>query len=259
MPELYRWVVLVPLAWAVLTTLLGRTQPFRVTPKDLPSGRRNTLEKRLLLPLLGLLSLQGVALVNLVPLLRGTARISLAPVSASTLAVGVGWALLNALLLLAGLRCCRDRPRRSATPWLDWRESVRLDGRPAQLRAISEDGLELQLSAEEAAENWEPGGRAVLLSLADGDSWPVRIEASSGPRLGCSWGQLSESQRIRLYQLLYQRSGQWPTRRAPAEPLALAATMLRLLRPMPPEDWFQRSLLPVQPPGQEQPALQGKP
>jgi cellulose synthase (UDP-forming) len=256
MPELYRWVVLVPLAWAVLTTLLGRTQPFRVTPKDLPSGRRNTLEKRLLLPLLGLLSLQGVALVNLVPLLRGTARISLAPVSASTLAVGVGWALLNALLLLAGLRCCRDRPRRSATPWLARRENVRLDGRPAQLHAISEDGLELQLSAEEAPENWEPGGRAVLLSLADGDGWPVRIEARSGPRLGCSWGQLSESQRIQLHQLLYQRSGQWPTRRAPAEPLALAATMLRLLRPMPPEDWFQRSLLPVQPPGQEQPALQ---
>jgi hypothetical protein len=90
MPELYRWVVLLPLAWAVLTTLLGRTQPFRVTPKALPSGRVGAVEKRLLLPLLGLLSLQVVAVLNLVPLLRGTARFSLAPVSASTLAVGLG-------------------------------------------------------------------------------------------------------------------------------------------------------------------------
>jgi hypothetical protein len=147
----------------VLTTLAGRTQPFRVTPKELPSGRGSTPEKRLLLPLLVLLSLQGVALVNLVPLLRGTALISLAPVSASTLAVSMGWALLNALLLLAGLRCCRDRPRRSATPWLAWGESVRLDGRPAQLRAISEDGLELRLSDAEAPNDWVPGGQALRL------------------------------------------------------------------------------------------------
>jgi len=256
MPELYRWMVLIPLTWAVLTTLAGRTQPFRVTPKELPSGRGSTPEKRLLLPLLVLLSLQGVALVNLVPLLRGTALISLAPVSASTLAVSMGWALLNALLLLAGLRCCRDRPRRSATPWLAWRESVRLDGRPAQLRAISEDGLELQLSAEEAAKNWEPGGSALQLSRADGECWPVRIEARSGRRLGCRWGQLSESQRSRLHHLLYQRKGQWPTRRAPAEPLALAATLQRLVRPMPPEDWFQRSLLAVRPPGQSERAVE---
>jgi cellulose synthase (UDP-forming) len=246
MPELYRWVVLVPLAWAVLTTLLGRPQPFRVTPKDLPSGRRRTREKQLLLPLLALLSLQGVALVNLVPLLRGTAPIALASVSASTLAVGVGWALLNALLLLAGLGCGRDRPRSSATPWLARRESVCLDGRPAQLRAISEDGVELQLSDGEAAHHWAAGGGALQLNLADGDGWPVRIAARSGPRLGCSWGPLSESQRIRLHQLLYQRSGQWPTRRAPAEPLALAATLLRLGRAMPAETWFQRSLIPVE-------------
>jgi cellulose synthase (UDP-forming) len=248
MPELYRWVVLVPLAWAVLTTLLGRAQPFRVTPKELPSGRGSTAEKRLLLPLVGLLSLQGVALLNLVPLLRGTARISLAPVSASTLAVGVGWALLNALLLLAGLRCCRDRPRRSAIPWLAWRESVDLNGRPAQLSAISEDGLELRLSDAEAPNDWVPGGQALRLRMAGSDCWPVRIEARSGPRLGCSWGPLSEGQRSRLHQLLYQRSGQWPTRRAPAEPLALAATVLRLAQPMPAETWFQRSLLPVLPP-----------
>jgi cellulose synthase (UDP-forming) len=252
MPELYRWVVLVPLAWTVLTTLLGRAQPFRVTPKDLPSGRGSTAEIRLVLPLLGLLSLQGVALVNLVPLLRGTARISLAPVSASTLALGVSWALLNVLLLLAGLRCCRDRPRRSATPWLAWGDIVRLEGRTAQLNAISEDGLELRLVADEASETWSPGATNLQLSLANGDAWPVELEARSGPRLGCRWGPLKESQRAQLHHLLYQRRGQWPTRRAPAEPLALAATLQRLVRPLPPEDWFQRSLLPVRPPGQRE-------
>jgi|688.fasta_scaffold83673_2 cellulose synthase (UDP-forming) len=248
MPELYRWVVLGPLAWTVLTTLLGRVQPFQVTPKELPSGRATTPEKRLLLPLLGLLSLQGVALVNLVPLLNGTARIHLAPVSASTLTVSVGWALLNGLLLVASLRCCRDRPRPSAVPWLAWGESVTLDERPAELCAISEEGLELRLVDGHAADHGLAKGRTLRLGLANHDHWPVLVEALSGPQLGCSWGPLSESQRARLQQLLYQRSGQWPTRRAPAEPLALAATALRLVRPMPAEDWFQRSLLPVLPP-----------
>ena len=245
MPELYRWVVLLPLAWAVLCTLLGRTQPFRVTPKALPSGRVGAVEKRLLLPLLGLLSLQVVAVLNLVPLLRGTARFSLAPVSASTLAVGLGWALLNALLLLASLRCCRDRPRRSATPWLAMRQSVLLNGQAAELSAISEEGLELQLADHPAAQQaWVPGPAQLQLSLA-GQSWPVQVAARSGFRLGCVWGPLDDGQHQQLQELLYQRGGQWPSRRAPAEPLALAATAVRLLRPMPAEDWFQRSLLPV--------------
>jgi cellulose synthase (UDP-forming) len=227
MPELYRWVVLVPLAWAVLTTLLGRTQPFRVTPKALPSGRVGAVEKRLLLPLLGLLSLQ------------------VAPVSASTLAVGLGWALLNALLLLASLRCCRDRPRRSATPWLAMRQSVLLNGQAAELSAISEEGLELQLADHPAAQQaWVPGPAQLQLSLA-GQSWPVQVAARSGFRLGCVWGPLDDGQHQQLQELLYPRGGQWPSRRAPAEPLALAATAGRLLRPMPAVDWFQRSLLPV--------------
>ena len=245
MPELYRWVVLLPLAWTVLCTLLGRTQPFRVTPKALPSGRVVVVEKRLLLPLLGLLSLQVVAVLNLVPLLRGTARFSLPPVSASTLAVGLGWALLNALLLLASLRCCRDRPRRSATPWLAMRQSVLLNGQAAELSAISEEGLELKLADPPAVQQaYVPGPTQLQLSLA-GQSWPVRVAARAGPHLGCLWGPLDDSQRQQLQELLYQRGGQWPSRRAPAEPLALAATAVRLLRPMPAEDWFQRSLLPV--------------
>jgi cellulose synthase (UDP-forming) len=244
MPELYRLVVLLPLAWTVLGTLLGRTQPFRVTPKALPSGRANAVEKRLLLPLLALLSLQVVAVLNLVPLLRGSARFSLAPVSASTLAVGLGWALLNTLLLLASLRCCRDRPRRSATPWLAMRQPLLFNGQAAELSAISEEGLELRLAHQPGTEAWAPGPGRLQLSFA-GQSWPVQVAARAGPRLGCVWGPLDDDQQEQLQELLYQRGGQWPSRRAPAEPLALAATAVRLLRPMPAEDWFQRSLMPV--------------
>jgi cellulose synthase (UDP-forming) len=245
MPELYRLVVLVPLSWAVFTTLLGRAHPFRVTPKQLPSGRSAGTEKRLLLPLLGLLSLQGVALLNLVPLLSGTARLSLPPLSASTLAVGMSWALVNGVLLFAGLRCCRDRPRISSTPWLAWAETVQLNGQPVQLNAISEEGLELHAPV---LEQETTTAAPLQLRFVAGDCWPVQLEARSGSRLGCRWGPLNEPQRQRLHHLLYQRRGQWPSRRAPAEPLALAATAKRLLWPLPAEDWFRRSLIPVLPP-----------
>lgn len=255
MPELYRWVVLLPLCWAVFTTLLGRPQAFRVTPKALASGRSGALEPRLALPLVGLLSLQVVALLNLVPLLRGTAETPLAPTTAITVMVGVGWALLNALLLFAALRCCRDRPRTSATPWLGWRETVQISGLPAQLTAISEEGVELRLASVAAPDRgpaFQPWPAAMHLELccADGSRWPLRLEAQAGARLGCSWGSLDERQRIQLQQRLYQRNGQWPTRRAPAEPLALVATLARLWRPLPPETWFQRSVLPVVAPTQ---------
>jgi cellulose synthase (UDP-forming) len=97
--------VLLPLVGAVLGTMLGRPLPFRVTPKALASGRQTNPEPRLLLPLLALLSLQLVALLNLLSLASGV-RLDLLPESKATLALGVGWALVNVLLLLAALRCC---------------------------------------------------------------------------------------------------------------------------------------------------------
>jgi cellulose synthase (UDP-forming) len=255
MPELYRWVVLLPLAWAVLTTLLGRPQAFRVTPKALVSGRSGAPEPRLVLPLVGLLSLQVVALLNLVPLLRGTAQVPLVAANTVTLLVGVAWALLNGLLLLAALRCCRDRPRENAIPWLACSEAVQLNGQSAQLTAISEEGVELRLEPAAGTDrgqplkHWQPA-MALELRCADGSRWPLRLEAQAGARLGCGWRSLDERQRIQLQQRLYQRDGQWPTRRAPSEPLALTATLARLWRPLPPETWFQRSVLPVMPPTQ---------
>jgi cellulose synthase (UDP-forming) len=245
LPELYRWLVLLPLAWTVLGTLLGRPQPFHVTPKALATGRRRSPEPKLLLPLLGLLSLQVVALLNLLPapLPVGGTRPPLDELSSATLAVVVGWGLLNALLLLAALRCCHDRDRSSAIPWLAWREAVTLDGRPARLTALSEAGAELQL--EEPLS--DRAGTSLELVSSDGQRWPLQLERCRGLLLGGRWGSLSELQREALHRRLYRRAGQWPLRRAPAEPLALLVLLLRLLRPRGRDSWFQRSLMPVIP------------
>ena len=251
--ELYRLVVLLPLVGAVLSTLLGKPLPFQVTPKALASGRQTSPEPRLLLPLLALLSLQLVALFNLLAFASG-ARLDLLPESKATLALGLGWALVNVLLLLAALRCCWDRPRSDAVPWLAWREAVWLAGQPAQLVALSEAGLELGL--EWAAP--QPG-QELELTTSDGRRWLLKLEACRGKRLGCSWApissELAEERQEWLQQRLYRRDGQWPTRRAPAEPLALAVILTRLLRPLAAETWLERSLLPTNPPNEQHGAV----
>ena len=254
--ELYRLVVLLPLVGAVLATLRGRPLPFRVTPKALASGRQSNPEPRLLLPLLALLSLQLVALFNLLAFASGV-RLDLLPESTATLALGVGWALVNVLLLLAALRCCWDRPRSDAVPWLAWREAVQLAGQPAQLVALSEAGLELEL--ERTAPRL---GQDLELTASDGRHWSLRVEACRGRRLGCSWApiaaELEEERKKWLQQRLYRRDGQWPTRRAPAEPLALAVILTRLLRPLAAETWLERSLLPANPPYEQHGAVMAK-
>lgn len=151
LPELYRWIFLLPLAGTVLLTLFGRPQRFRVTPKSLPSGRRTSPAKRLLLPLLALFSLQLVSLLNL---LRPAMGATLAPLSTTTLTVSLVWAGLNLLLISLALRACCDRPGLSVQPWFALRLPCRLHlgdaAVSAQLEAISETGGELRLSASNA-------------------------------------------------------------------------------------------------------------
>ena len=146
LPELYRWIFLLPLVWAVLLTLLGRPQRFRVTPKALAGGRRTSPARRLLLPLLVLLSLQVVSLLNL---LRPAMGAALAPLSTATLTVSLVWAALNLLLLSLALRACFDRPGLSALPWFRLHLPCRVhEGEretEAELEAISEMGVELRL------------------------------------------------------------------------------------------------------------------
>ncbi len=257
LPELYRWVFLVPLAAAVLGTLLGRPHRFRVTPKAPTAGRQLGAERRLLLPLLALLSLQGVGLLNLMP----WGGLALAPISTATMALGLVWAGFNGLLLLLAIRTCWDRGGGDGTPWFAVEAPGLLQGLgngrslPVRLRAISAAGVELEwpaASALDPAAALPPGLTLALPGHAT--PLPLRLEAQEGRRLGALWGDLSAGQRDRLEHQLYRRSGLWPQRRAPFEPLALAAVLRRLLQPVPPEGWFGRSLLP-----QAQPALAAPP
>ncbi len=146
LPELYRWIFLLPLVGAVLLTLLGRPQRFRVTPKALAGGRRTSPARRLLLPLLVLLSLQVVSLLNL---LRPAMGAALAPLSTATLTVSLVWAALNLFLLSLALRACFDRPGLAVLPWFRLRLPCRVHQgdreEAAQLEAISEMGVELHL------------------------------------------------------------------------------------------------------------------
>lgn len=247
LPELYRWVFLVPLAAAVVGTLLGKPQRFRVTPKAPTVGRRLGAERRLLLPLLALLSLQLVSVLNLLP--RG--GLALAPISTATLALGLVWAGFNAVLLLLAIRTCWDRGGGDGTPWfaVDRPGALQGDGGDRELAvrvgAISAEGVELELAAAAAAQGQPRSAEGISIALpGHATPLPLRLEARRGRRLGAHWGELSAEQRDRLEHQLYRQSGLWPQRQAPFEPLALLAVLRRLLQPIAAEGWFARSLLP---------------
>lgn len=261
LPELYRWVFLVPLAAAVLATLLGRPQRFRVTPKAPTAGRRLGAERRLLLPLLAMLSLQVVSLLNLLP----RSGLALAPISPATLALTLVWAAFNGLLLLLAIRTCWDRSGGDGTPWFAvdrpgaLQDAAGDPGWPVRVRAISAAGVELELvgsagaqgqprsAAGSGAADTPPRPLTEPLAIAlpgQAAPLPLRLAARRGQRIGALWGELSAGQRTQLERQLYQQPGLWPQRRAPFEPLALLAVLRRLLQPIPPEDWFSRSLLP---------------
>ncbi|MFN7678744.1 MAG: glycosyltransferase [Cyanobacteriota bacterium] len=252
LPELYRWIMLPPVVWAVLLTLLGRPQRFRVTPKALATGRVTTPARRLLLPLLGLFSLQGVSLLNL---LRPAMAAALAPLSETTLAINLLWAGLNLVLLGLALRACFDRPGLSEWPWFALRLPCTL-GRgatavPAMVEAISEAGVELRFA---------PGAEASRLARETPLTLEVPALASSPlfleprawrpGRLGATWAwdTPEDPRRQTLRSFLNGREGLWPERQAPPEPLALAVVLGRLVRGPGPEDWFHRSLIPQAPP-----------
>ncbi|MFM7635079.1 MAG: hypothetical protein ACKO7Z_05755, partial [Cyanobacteriota bacterium] len=112
------------------------------------------------LPLLFLLTLQLVALLNLLNPALGQV---LAPLAGATLSLSLVWAGLNTGLLLLALRCCWDRPGLSEQPWFALRMPCRLqamtpageEGDPspratalvgAELEAISARGVELRLT-----------------------------------------------------------------------------------------------------------------
>jgi len=247
LPELYRWIFLVPLAISVTLTLLGRPLRFHVTPKALAQGRRTSPARRLLLPLLFLLSLQLVSLLNLA---KPALRPALEPLSAATLSVSLIWAGLNTLVLLLALRACFDRPGLSELPWFALHLPCRLRAgalsTAADLQAISEAGAELRLAGP------PPTDGDLLLELPGLPPLPLHPLAVDrrrpGVLLGGRWPPLPDGQRQALRRFLYGRPDLWPLRPAPPEPLALAVVLARLLRGPGPEGWFRRSLMPQNPP-----------
>ena len=260
MPELYRWVFVLPLAASVVMTLLGRPQGFRVTPKSMPTGASVGPSKRLLLPLLLLFGMQLASLINLT--LHPGSPYRPAALPGGTLLLSLIWGSINSLLLAAAIRICWDRKRTGTTPWFTLQLEASLSqpapkgpapgqGWPVMILSISELGCELELGEQAALGLASPGAR-LDLSLPTGGlagCWPVqlvRTQRRSGCLgIGLTWGALAVCQREQLQGFLYRRETLWPLRLAPFDGLALLALGRRLLQRPGPDDWFQRSQLPV--------------
>ena len=125
LPELYRWIFLVPLVGAVLSTIAQKPKRFRVTPKA--PGPARGAEPGLVLPLAALLAVQGLTLIGL---LRW-------PPPAAPLGLTLFWLSSSSLLLGLSLRCCWDRPGASAVPWFAVRSSRAGDRSPPSAKRAS--------------------------------------------------------------------------------------------------------------------------
>ncbi len=258
MPELYRWVFVLPLAASVVMTLLGRPQGFQVTPKSMPSAAKVGPSKRLLFPLLMLLGIQLLSQVNLM-LQHGSFP---GPAAGGALPVTLIWGWINSLLLLAAIRLCWDRQRLNTTPWF----SLELEASLSQaspsgrgqgqksavlIHSISESGCELQLRDQGLWALASPGELGALAFPTGGlaGEWPVQLvrtqKRPGGLGIGLAWGALDHREREHLHRFLYRRANLWPLRRAPFDGFALLALGRRLLQRPGPDDWFQRSQLPV--------------
>ena len=258
MPELYRWVFVLPLATSVVMTLLGRPQGFHVTPKSMPTAARIGPSKRLLIPLVLLLGIQLLSLVNL-QIRHGSFS---GPAAGAALQVTLLWGWINSLLLAAAIRLCWDRKRSSTTPWfaLQLQASLTQAGprgwgqeqkSAVLIHTISESGCELDLRNPAPMELARPGALGELGLPTGGlaGEWPVQVVRTQsrpgGLGIGLAWGVLDDRQREQLQRFLYRQDHLWPTRLAPFDGLALLALGRRLFQRLGPDDWFQRSQLPL--------------
>lgn len=258
MPELYRWVFILPLAESVISTLLGQPKAFQVTPKSVSSEGMSGSKFRLVAPLLIILAVQLISSFTLImhhPLvptqgaLDGLARM-----------LALIWGLLNSLLLATAIRSCWDRSRPDTIPWF----SVNIDavlntsassaGKPVLIKTISEQGCELELLDSTSIDHATIDMDQNLIfktELLPG-SWPVKVicgqQRQGRQRIGVSWEAIKEQQREQLQIFLYRRDNLWPMRWAPFDGIAMVALLRRLLQRPCPEAWFSRSQVPVSSP-----------
>ena len=255
MPELYRWVFILPLAESVVSTLLGHPKGFEVTPKTISKDRVSGSQIRLIVPLLLILAIQLISSFTLItnhPLVPSRS-------SFDDLArlLALGWGLLNSLLLATAIRSCWDRYRHDTTPWFSLNlqavlyESDLDPGQPVWIKAISEQGCEFELPGSNSTHLLTMEQSPYLLSKI-GDlsiSWPIKVlrrqHRNGRQRIGVSWDAMEDHQNEQLQTFLYRREKLWPVRLAPFDGFAMLALMGRLLQRPIAEDWFTRSQLPV--------------
>jgi len=261
MPELYRWVFILPLAESVVSTLLGNPKRFQVTPKTISNNQIGDSKIRLIAPLLMILAIQLVSSFTLItnhPLVPsqssfdGLARI-----------LALGWGLLNSLLLATAIRSCWDRYRPDTTPWFSLNLKAVLNGsdlhpgKPVLITAISEQGCEFERPISSSLDFTTLDQNPYLLLKAGGlsGSWPVkelrRQQRNGRERIGVSWEEMKDHQNEQLQTFLYRREKLWPVRWAPFDGFAMLALIRRLLQRPIPEDWFSRSQVPVGIPSEE--------
>ncbi len=217
LPELYRWIFLVPLVGAVLSTIAKRPKSFRVTPKA--PGPARGAEPGLVIPLAALLAVQGLALIGL---LRW-------PPPAAPLGLTLFWLASSTLLLGLSLRCCWDRPGRERCAMVCREQHPELGtGHRPQRRGLR------------GTPHWQPNPNAALgptagAGLPEGPAHrhalaTAQRRATALAAAAPLWQSLVAGRcAARLFELR-----------------ALGPVLLRLIRPASTETWFNRSLLPLE-------------
>ena len=261
MPELYRWVFILPLTESVVSTLLGNPKRFQVTPKTISTDQVSNSKIRLIVPLLMILVVQLISSLTLIT------NHSLVPSQSGfdglARMLALGWGLLNSLLLAAAIRSCWDRYRPDTTPWFSLNLRAVLNksdlhpGQPVLITAISERGCEFERPISSSLDFTTLDQNPYLLLKAGGlsGSWPVkelrRQHRNGRERIGVSWEAMEDHQNETLQTFLYRREKLWPVRWAPFDGFAMLALIRRLLQRPIPEDWFSRSQVPVGIPSEE--------
>ncbi len=258
MPELYRWVFVLPLAESIISTLRGKPKGFQVTPKTLSSDSGNRSTIRLVLPLTVILAIQLTSSLTLI--LKHPMVSSQADLDGLARILALFWGLLNSLLLTTAIRSCWDRARLDTIPWFSLNVQVLLGqsatgpAQSAALKAISEAGCEFELSDSSSIDLKTKSAEAQLVLIIGGlpGSWPVHVmrhqQRNGRQRIGVAWGEIEDHQKELLQIYLYRRNNLWPMRWAPFDGLAILAVLRRLIQRPSPEDWFSRSQLPISSP-----------
>ena len=251
--ELPSWVLTVPLATTVLTSLVGRFSGFRITPKQQPRtcGGASWL---LVTPLAVLLVLQGWNLMRLIQTQPGSAALP-----QPALGLALAWSGLTVLGLLVALRACWDSADPEPVPWLVAPLQAQLSSNAgawvnSSVEAISERGADLQLAAKDRAalsaalrvQLRSPDDQAVVTLRAQILPAQCVLEQtcrSGHGRISVLWSAGQQPQLEQLQQWLFCRPGCWQQRQATGEWQALVALIRKLFRRPRPLAAGQRSLV----------------